>query len=217
MMKYPFLYQPGVLLAIFLIMATGCASTAPTRFYSLSSLVASDSTKETTPVEQDIAIGVGPVEIPDYLDRPHIITRTGQNEIKIADFDKWAGSLKTEISRVIAEDLSILLSTGRAYVYPWKKYVPVNYQIVVNVSRFEGSLGGDVVLKAHWIIMGGESKKVILMDTSSFSEKTDGNDYGSLVAAKSRMFTNLSREIATALTRLIIADEGSATYNEEPL
>ncbi len=205
-MKYPFLYQIGFLFGVFLIMA-GCASTAPTRFYSLSSLVASDATNETASADQDIAIGVGPVEIPDYLYRPQIITRTGRNEIKIADFDKWAGSLKTDISRVIAENLSVLLSTVRVYAYPWKNYIPVKYQIVVNVSRFDGSLGGDVVLKAHWTILGGEDKKVILTDTASFSEKTDGKDYDSLVAAKSRMLANLSREIATALTRSVPALE----------
>ena len=199
-MKYPFLHQAGFLIVVLLIM-TGCAGTAPTRYYNLSSLAVSDAANETASADQDIAIGVGPVEIPDYLYRPHIITRIGQNEIRVADFNKWAGSLKTDISRVIAENLSVLLSTGRVYVYPWKNYVPVKYQIVVNISRFDGSPGGDVVLKAQWTILDGKDRKVIVMDTAGFSEKTDGEDYDSLVAAKSRMLADLSREIAAALIR----------------
>lgn len=200
MTKYNLLIKTGALFLFFLII-TGCASTAPTRFYSLSSLAASDAANETSSDNNEIAIEVKPVEIPDYLSRPHIITRAGQNEITVADFDKWAGSLKTDITRVIAENLSVLFSSSHIYASPRESYIPVKYQIMVNVSRFDGTLGGDVVLKAQWIILEGEDRTIIVMDRAKFSEKTEGKDYASLVAAKSRMIEKLSREIAASITR----------------
>jgi uncharacterized lipoprotein YmbA len=185
-----------------LTMMAGCASTAPTRFYSLNSLASTETELKDVPTIQHVAIGVGPIEIPDYLDRPHIVTRTGQNEIKIADFNKWAGSLKNDISRVISENLSALLPAGRVYVYPFKSYIPIEYQIVVNISRFEGLSGGKVMLNADWTILGGKEKRVILTDAVSFSEQTEGNDYDSLIAAKSRMLANFSRDIAAAINAI---------------
>ncbi len=197
-----FLGRTQIVFAIVMMMA-GCASTAPTRFYSLNSIIGPETETRAVSTDQNISIGVGPIEIPDYLDRPHIVTRTGQNEIKIDDFNKWAGSLKNDISRVISENLSALLSARRVYVYPFKSYIPLEYQIVVNITRFEGLPGGDVMLKADWTILGGKEKKVILMDEVSFNEQTDGKYYDSLIAAKSRVMANLSRDIAAALKTIV--------------
>jgi uncharacterized lipoprotein YmbA len=76
-----FLERKLFIFAIFLMLA-GCASTAPTRYYNLNSLISSGTEMKAVSTDQNIAIGVGPIEIPDYLDRPHIVTRTGRNEIK---------------------------------------------------------------------------------------------------------------------------------------
>lgn len=197
-MMNSFLLGRRVFIIAMVTMIAGCASTAPTRFYSLNSLASPEAEVNVLSTDQNIAIGVGPVEIPDYMDRPHIVTRTGQNEIKFSDFNKWAGSLNSDITFVISENLSALLSTRHVYAYPFKSYIPIDYQVVVNITRFDGMPGGEVRLKADWTILGG-SKKVILMDAVSFSEQTDGRDYDSLVAAKSRILTNLSRDIAAAL------------------
>jgi uncharacterized lipoprotein YmbA len=198
MMNRFFLERKLFIFAIFLMLA-GCASTAPTRYYNLNSLISSGTEMKAVSTDQNIAIGVGPIEIPDYLDRPHIVTRTGRNEIKIDDFNKWAGSLRNDISRVLSENLSVLLSIRRVYDYPFKSYIPLEYQIVVNITRFDGMPGGKVMLKADWTILGGKEKKVILMDAVSFSEQTEGGDYDSLIAAKSRILANLSRDITAAL------------------
>ena len=202
MMNSFFLGRTVFIFAILMMMA-GCASTAPTRFYNLNPLISPETELTAVSTDQNIAIGVGPIEISDYLDRPNIVTRTGQNEIKISDFNKWAGSLENDISRVISENLSALLSTRRVYVYPFKSYFPLEYQIVVNITRFDGMPGGKVMLKADWTILGGKERNVILTDAASFSEQTDGRDYDSLIAAKSRILANLSRDIAAALKTVV--------------
>ncbi len=188
---------------IFLILLSGCASTAPTKFYSLSPLVETDIRQETVLVDHGIAIGIGPIEIPDYLDRPHIVTRTSLNELRVSDFDKWAGSLKIDIARVLSENLSALLSTERVYAYPWKSHISIKYQIVVDVTRFDGSPGGDVLLKANWSILGENGKKALLLDSSSLNEQIKGKEYNALVAAESRVLADLSRDIAAAIISIL--------------
>jgi uncharacterized lipoprotein YmbA len=188
MMNYLFLNRIGVVFGLFLIMA-GCASTAPTRFYSLNPMASTETASKAASADHDLAIGV----------RPHIVTRTGQNQLTLSEFDKWAGSLQSDVSRVIAENLSVLLSSGSVYVYPWRSYIPLKYQVEVNIIRFEGVVGGDVSLAASWSILEVKEKEIILTDKASFREKTDGMDYVSLVAAKSRLLANLSRVIVESV------------------
>ena len=61
-------------------------------------------------------VAVGPVAIPDYLDRPQILTRSGPSELQLAEFERWAGSLEKDVSRVLAENLSTLLEKDHVIV-----------------------------------------------------------------------------------------------------
>ena len=63
-------------------------------------------------------IGVGPVSIPDSLDRSQIVTLSGGNEVIIAEFDRWYGSCRDEIARVMTENLSALLPSQRVVSMP---------------------------------------------------------------------------------------------------
>jgi uncharacterized lipoprotein YmbA len=185
----------------------GCASTAPTKFYSLTSEATPDITYKADVPDRNFSVGVGPVKVSDYLDRPQIVTRTGRNGIKVSDFNKWAGSLESDIQRVLAENLSTLLVTRHVYSHPWKSYAPLNYRVEVDVTRFEGTADGNVMLRATWKISAGKENTLIMMDSGSFSEQADGTDYGSVVAAKSRALADLSRVIGASINTVRYHDK----------
>ena len=92
-----------------------------------------------------VALGIGPVALPDYLDRPEIVTRSSGNELSLADFDQWAGRLEDNFTRVLAENLSSILETDRVSLYPWKSSTPVDFQVTVEVSRFERAANGAIL------------------------------------------------------------------------
>jgi uncharacterized lipoprotein YmbA len=142
---------------------------------------------------------IGPIELPKYLDRPQIVTRTSRNELQLAEFNQWAEPLKDNISRVLADNLSILLSTDRIAIFPRKRFSPIEYQVAIEVIQFEGDPGRNATLTASWTIFGEDRKQVLLMKKSSFSESTDGPGYEALVSAKSRALGKLSQEIAEAI------------------
>jgi hypothetical protein len=83
-------------------------------------------------------IGVGPVSIPDSLDRSQIVTLSGGNEVIIAEFDRWYGSCRDEIARVMTENLSALLPSQRVVSYAWGRRVSLNRQITVDILRLDG-------------------------------------------------------------------------------
>ena len=186
-------------LVIALLISGGCANTKPSRFYTLSPLATSESETQASAEAPGLAIGVGPVKLPEHLDRPQIVTRTSRNELRLAEFDRWAGPLQDDFSRILAENLSILLSTGRVSLYPWRRSVPIDYQVVVDVNRFDGELGGNTWLIARWSVFGGRDKEVLSMRKSRIIERSGAQGYRAMVAAQSRALANLSREIAKAI------------------
>ena len=158
-------------------------------------------------IRNGVALGVGPVVVPKYLDRPQIVTRTSKNELHFAEFDQWGGRFEDNFTRALAENLSFLLSTDRVSVYPWKASTPVDYQITVELIHFEGYAAGRTDLAARWSVISGDGREVFLMTRSSFSELArrsaaspeGGQDYEAFVAAMSRALGNLSRDIAAAV------------------
>jgi len=197
-MQKSFFFHLTILMSgVFLLVAGGCgASTQSSSFYTLSSIVKSETKTNVAKAGQGMAIGIGPIKFPEYLEGSQIVTRTGRNSLELAEFHRWAGSLKKDFLRILAENLSILLSTDSVFLYPWRKSVPIDYQIVVEVFQLDGRPGENVLLVACWNIFSGDGKEVFLTRKSSFREPTGAGGYDAFVAAESRALANLSRDIA---------------------
>ena len=153
---------------------------------------------ETSPAK-DAVIGIGPVKLADYLDQSQIVTRTSDNQVVKAEFDRWVGPFKDNFINVLADDIGFLLSTERIYLYPWRHSVPIDYQVTLDVVRCDGRLGDAAWLEARWSIFEGPEKKLLKTSRSSIREPVTGADYGDLVAAQSRALAKLSQEIAAAI------------------
>jgi len=191
-----------VSLSACLLLAGGCGTSQYSKFYTLSPLEGKDAKMKVETVQHDIGIGIGPIKLPEQLDRPQIITRTSRNELKLSEFNRWAGSLVDDFSNVLAENLSILLNTDRIFTFPWRGPVSVQYRVEIEVSRFDGALGEDAVLNARWMIFGVNSHKMLVMKRSNIKEPTSANTYAAMVAAQSTAIGGLSREIAKAIRAL---------------
>jgi uncharacterized lipoprotein YmbA len=200
-MKYKFLHCLGffVMVAVFTVLA-GCAGTQPSKFYTLSTLQDTRIEKDTIPADQDVSVGVGPITIPDALKRPQIVTLTSQNELALAEFDRWAGALEDNMATVISENLSMLLSTDNVHIYPWSSSVTIDYQLEVDIVRFDGKLGESAVLVARWTMFTENGKKMLMKKRVQYIDPTEGHDYGALVAAMSRALADFSRDIAAEIS-----------------
>jgi uncharacterized protein len=184
-----------VLLLVFALCLSGCAGkSASSKFYVLSPLPQSalSGAEGTT-------IGVIPVAMPDYLDRPQIVTRVSENEIKFDEFSRWAEPLKESFYSVLVENLSTLLNSEKIIKTSQNLGVPVTLLVGVEVVQFDGTLGGEVVLNVKWGLFAEEGKKLLLTKRSSFREPTGAATYEALVAAQSKTVAALGREIAEAI------------------
>jgi uncharacterized protein len=180
----------------------GCASSAPSRFYVLSAVSTSEPPQALVGALREVAIGVGPVELPRYLDRPQMATRAGPYELQFAEFHQWAEPLADNVTRVLSENLSHLLGTDRITTYPWPRSTPVAYQVIVQMTHFEGTLGEQSRLSAQWHIIDVDEQQELLRQTSQFRPAVEAADYPSLAAALSQGLGALSQDIAAALRAL---------------
>jgi uncharacterized protein len=200
-------FGPTLPLFVALLLAlSGCASTQSSRFYMLASMSGVPTPEATAPFDPAVSIGLGPVTLPDYLDRPQIVTRTSANTVQIAEYERWAEPLSSSVPRTLAENLTVLLHSDSIVPYPWPGSIDVTYQIMVDVYRFLGSPGDQATLDAQWSVVGKKGKKVLLLKRSTFVEPAGGASFEALVAAQSRALGKLSREIASALQ--ILSQDG---------
>jgi len=175
---------------------TGCASTKPSQFYTLSpSAITSGATSAST------SISVGPVSVPAVVDRPQIVVRTGTNQVLIAEFDRWASPLKGDIARVVAENLVSMLGTPQVTVFPQSTSAEASYRAGINILRFESEPGRAATLDALWTVSSrkdGQSRS----GRTTITEPTQGGGYAELVAAHSRALGQLSGEIAKTIREM---------------
>ena len=189
-----------VALAVSTLVVSGCSTGPPTRLYVLTSLPRAESGPLAAGGRQ-MSIGVGPVELPQYVNRPQIVTGQQSSELQSAASAQWAEPLQDGFTRVLAENLSLLLTTDRVAIFPWKTFVP-EYQVVVEVTHFLGQTGGEVSLVALWSILNKDGREAPVSKKSSFRESTGSSEYEALAAAMSRNVAALSRDIAAALLAL---------------
>ncbi len=181
------------------VVLSGCTSSPKPRFYLLTSFETTRSEVKPSAEEECLSIGIGPLNIADYLDRPQIVTRAASIELTLAEFDRWGEPLKDNIKHVLAKNLSIQLCTKTIAFFPWRGSTPIDYRIEMEVLRLDGSLGGNVSLEAWWMVFSGDGKTMLASKKSTLTEAVGGQDYKSLVAAQSRALGTLSREIAEAI------------------
>lgn len=69
-MHYWLCHMPLTAVSVALTILVGCASTQPSRFYVLSDLWSLEKAQQLAPAGQGPGIGLGPITLPKYLDRP---------------------------------------------------------------------------------------------------------------------------------------------------
>ena len=182
------------------VLLAGCVlTTAPVSYYHLSALDAA----RTPPVSAEagtMVLGIGPVRLPEYLDRPQLVTRMTPNRLHLSDSHRWAEPLGENIPRVVGENLSALLGTDRILLHPWPVFRTADYQVMVQVLHFENESDGAARLVALWSVKGKDGAIVLPEKRSSHSAPAASRDQEGKVAALNAALGSFCREIAQALT-----------------
>jgi len=179
----------GAILAL-----TGCTSISPpTSFHTLNTAPAGVAAIAQRP---ELSLGLGPIELPEMLKRPQLVIRVNASDVELSEFHQWAGDLEDTMTRTMAGQLMEAMGTEKVAIYPWARHRAIDYQMRVDVLRFDGALGGEVVLAGTWTLADGEGRKEINTRAFSFTENTEGDSHTDLVEAMSRLVAHLSATAA---------------------
>jgi len=180
-----------VLFAFVALFAAGCTS-APSKFYTLNSTAKGDGKSQA-----NYTIAVGSVSIPLEVDRPQFTIQASANRIEIDEFNRWAEPLNSNIARVIARDLAVLLGTPRvtAVIMP---YFDAAYRVTIDIQRFESIPGKSAQIEAVWVVRKSSGGKSVSGHTVAF-EPVEDSSLDALAAAHSRALAKISSDIAGAI------------------
>ncbi|MGO9059979.1 MAG: membrane integrity-associated transporter subunit PqiC [Candidatus Binataceae bacterium] len=180
-----------ILVALMGAVAAGC-STAPSHFYTLDSTAVAGNAPATR-----IAVLVGPVTVPEMVDRPQFVVQVAPNRVDVDEFNRWAAPLNDGIARAVAGDLAAQLGTPDVATGPFANFNPA-YRVTINVQRFESVSGQGALIEAVWTVhktAGGPTRS----GRTLAREPVQGDGFDALAAAHSRALAQLSGDIAAAI------------------
>jgi uncharacterized lipoprotein YmbA len=186
------------------LVLSGClsVSNSPTpRFYMLQAVYENQVSKKIN-IASDVVIGVGPVKIPEYQDRPQIVTQDKEKMLKFAQFDRWGEPLDLGMAHLIGENLAVMLPEAKFTLYPWNSSIPVKYQVVVEIIQLDSNLDKDLFLVAQWLVIDVQNAKTMIIKRSEFRQSIIPQNYSGLAKTLSMACASLSSEIAGALATL---------------
>ena len=170
----------------------------PSQFFMLTS--ASATQASVADRDLDLAIGLGPVSVPEYLRRPQMVTRVGPNQISYAEYDRWAQPLDNSLVQVLGENLSSVLGGADIAHHPWFSTTQLDFVVQIEVQRFERDASGAALLTCVWVLKHGDSGDRVTGGQFERSEPAESEATGASVAAQSRLLGMLANEIASAVS-----------------
>jgi uncharacterized lipoprotein YmbA len=185
-----------LLLLLAAVAVAACGSAAAPRLYTRDAS-ASGAAGGTVSA---LTVYIGAVVVPEAVDRPQLVVRTGANEVAPVDGHRWAEPLKVAIGRVLASKLSRELGTPRVGAYPGTALADAAYRVQVEVQRLESAPGSAVTMEAVWSVRRVDGDASVSGRTV-VTEPMAG-DYEALAVAHGRALDPLSRDIAAAIRKL---------------
>ena len=175
--------------AIFLVLLAACVGGNPPResFFTLN------APEPPTAAAEAPSIAVGPVTIPEMVDRPQIVVRLGPNQVQVLEQARWAEPLKIAIGRVVAANVAASLGARLAP----SRGADADYRIALDVQRFESPADAALV-EVLWTITSKAGRQ---SGRSVARQPIAAKDYASLAAAHSAALAAVSSEIAAAIRK----------------
>lgn len=179
------------LMAIALMSIMGCSGGgAAVTYYTLQPA----ATLPTAPAPLNVDIGVGPVVLPDYLERDTLVTRVSRNQLSVHQQHRWAGSLQNEILRVLTINLKAACPGAGVRSHPWSGPNKPDLRFRLSILQFDGAPAGHVDLKVAWTVENDLG--TVLRRETQLRQDIDGDDLEAYAAAMGYALAGLTREMA---------------------
>lgn len=175
------------------VLVAGCTGGgAPVVYYTLQPSILAPAMAESKAAK----IGVGPVMLPEYLERSALVTRISPNQLSIHQGHQWAGSLQDEILRIVAADLKSACPGVTVLPHPWTGSDSPTVRFRLSILSFEGRPGGELDLNAAWYVEDKRTDQAPLRRETHVRRNVNGDDLEAYAAAMGQALAGLAHEMA---------------------
>ena len=186
-----------------IVLLAGCGTTPPNNYYLLSAGGAGHGSDNQSP-----SLGIGPIEIPEYLNRNGLVYNRDGNQLYIASYERWAEPVANGVERVISLNLAGLLDTENVQSFPWYRSEQPDYGVQVTLMSLDAN-DTQATLIAEWVVTRPGSRQVLSRRISRlFHDMPAGTVSAAQIApAYSELLFQLSELIAAKISEDIARRE----------
>ena len=195
-------------LAIPILTTAACAELPPPTLYVLKVTDPAPVIADGQPLASSpLVVGLGPITVPDYLDRADIVRRASDNRLGMASNERWGEPLRAGLQRVLAADLARDLGPGFWVTSGSDRIERIDVEVPVDVESFEPDAAGRVALITNWRIhwLQGEHHSILERTRQGTSEPITGTE------DQVRVMSNQIEALADALAAAIKASHATPT------
>lgn len=183
----------------------GCASSPKSSFYTLSG----DAPPAIVNAPR-YSVAVMVASIPDSIDRPQVVLRTGNGRVEIREEQRWAGSLKDDIAQTFADDLARSLPDASVYTQNRAGAgSDPTYRLAIGVQRFDSVLGQRADVDLQWTLTEKGQARLQCRQAASVQAAASTDDVEALVAAHRQAIQQVTERAAAAIVDVRTAPAGT--------
>ncbi len=185
-----------------LVLLSGCpggGATTPTRYYLIDPV---EYTSGQQGAGEDLSIAIMDLQIPQYLERFHIATRTSENRLVFSESHQWGESLRKNLMRTMSRNLSQLLGTIDIGTPLNRSVSKPDFSLQIHIEQFEQVSDGTVKLQARWQILVGEKYQPAGTFSASLQsqESIPQGEYEQMVTVMQGLYADLCKQVADSIT-----------------
>ncbi|MBL1142084.1 MAG: membrane integrity-associated transporter subunit PqiC [Proteobacteria bacterium] len=176
----------------------GGGATIPTRYYLVDPV---EYTGASIKAVRPLSIEVIDLQIPQYLERFQIASRSSESRLEFSDDNQWGENLRKNLLRSMARNLSILLSTIDVGTPLNRSSSRPDYRVQIHIEQFEQDIDNKVKLIARWQLSKASQPESLgvfgaELDSDQVIEK---DNYDQMISVMRQLFGELSEQIAETI------------------
>jgi len=186
----------ALLLGSSIVLLSSCASSPPSRFYSLSAVPAGGAA--IAAARPALPVRVVAVHIPPMLDRQEIARPSAGDQLVINGEERWDAPLDEMIQQILTRDLLERLPAGEV-ILPGAPAPAHVDSIIVNILQFQSDVAGSVVFQGSWSLLTPGAANPALIHDFRYNGNASPQSTGEEVQAMSTLLGQLADDIVRSL------------------
>ncbi len=178
------------------LISTGCLGRSPeVRHYILGSFGSGTEAASA----KDVAVLVGPVRLPAYLERPQIARLESGGLVELDETDRWLGGFEENFLRALTSGLARKLGSVKIVQHPSRAPFSLDYRVQLHVDDLIDVTGEALRVRIRWSLQieGAEEPAEIFLMQESVPIKSSGSQ--GVVEAHEVALDRLVQSIAKAI------------------